>query len=192
MADHGKMRRVKKPFLLIPIFASVCLFGQHNESSNVSVRPLIDVKATHYRIGDPEEYEYLRVYEDGTAEAQVVKREAMWTDPSVETKRTTLPKPDVSALEEFLRSQKSATLQKRYPQRIGYLLDDFIAWDIRLETANGLRDLKIVAFEPDMAKENKKRYPRQVLQLGCLIEKLRAQTIGKSIYLYDECKSFSR
>jgi len=181
--------RMKPIIPALALALAIVLSGQLVLSQQKTNSPLLDAAETHYYIGGQDEYLYLRVYPDGTAEAQLLKRAPMFGQAHIETRRSVLNKKDFSELEALISSGRTENLQSRYPQRIGDLLDDFTAWNIRLKATAGKQQLEVVAFAPDMAKQNNKPYPPTLLTLGCLMQKLRAQTVGESIHLDRECQS---
>ena len=180
---YGK-RRAK---MVLAALAFSTLAGLRQLDGQESKPVLLDVTATHYYIGGEEKYQYLRVYSDRTAEAEVLKRKAMFEKTQIEKKKIILSQQDFAYLTDFLNSGKTAQLERHYKQRVGLVLDDFEAWDIRLQTSKGQEELTVVAFEPDAASRNNKPYPAELVKLGCLADTFRAQAVGSEVQRDREC-----
>lgn len=182
---------MKTLVLVLLVLSTVTAFPQ--TKSEVRVPVLLEVTATHYYIGGQDNYQYLRIYLDGAAEAELLSRASMLDKPTVRKKSARLSDKDLTELRDLLNSGETGQLERLYKQRIGFVLDDFEAWDIRLlRAANRQQEVTLVAFAPDAATEHKKPYPRTLVKLGCLIDRLRIRTTGEAISLDQECKQSNK
>lgn len=156
------------------------------------VTVILEVAAHDFDIAWQQEYLYLKVMSDGTAECQTVKRKSgdmRFESADVDSVTRSLPQSELQRLKNLLARPDIARLEKTYSQRIAMMLDAGTVWDIQIPQTNRTQKIHVVAFAPDAAKARERPYPTGLLSLGCTIERLRRATIGKSSDSEaDECR----
>lgn len=157
---------------------------QRPESAPVA-KVILEVIATDFDIGKSEQYLYLRVSSDLSAEAQTQssttsgKRDA----PVV---RKTLRRGEFEKIQALLDRPDIPDLKTKYPSRLDFI-DAGTSWDIKLLHKEHQQEIRLVAFDPHTARTLKRPYPDAVLKLGCVIEKLRISVSGEKFITAEEC-----
>jgi hypothetical protein len=157
-------------------------------ASKAPARIILDVVATQYEFGPDWNYQYVRVFSDGRAEAQTFQRESVLEKPRLTTVQATLSHERLAAVEHLIDDAEVMHLDSRYPQRVGDILDVFTVWHIKLQHSRTEQRLDVVEFAPDEAKRRNHPYPTALLKLGCTVAIVRAATISKPVRP-SECQS---
>jgi hypothetical protein len=174
-------------------------FGTNSQSTDTAVPKLpaatviLEVVATHFRIGPEEEYVYLRVFSNHVVQAQTLNRKSVVDDAVIANFSMTLAPKEFSKVQQLLAEPRIMHLKTRYRQRVGGILDDFTSWKITIRHPDADQELEVVAFEPEEAKLKRRPYPEALVELGCTIERVRGGAIGEEARLDkarldNECK----
>lgn len=158
--------------------------SQQSVSAPVA-KVILEVIATHFDIGRSEQYLYLRVFSDLSAEAQTCsstntnKRDGTVVRKNLgqgefDKIRTLLDRPDVR------------DLKTKYPSRLD-VIDAGTSWDIKLLHQEHQQEIQVVAFAPHMARAQRRSYPQALVKLGCVIEKLRINVSAEKLVQTEEC-----
>ena len=174
--------------LLIPFVAAA---QTSTSAAHHSGTVILEVAAEDFDIAWQQEYLYLKVLSDGTAECQIVKRkrgDMRFEKADIVSVRRTLSQAELEQLKALLAKGDISRLESTYKQRIALMLDAGTAWDIRIPRMNQTQEIHVVAFEPDEARAQKRPYSKALLTLGCTIKKLRSRTIGENTDTEEECR----
>jgi hypothetical protein len=167
--------------------------AQRNASSPVpqtasTAGVILEVTATDFQIGPEQDYLYLRVFSDHSAEAQTLKRKTMLDKAVLVDSKTKLTQDEFTKIQHLIDEPEILKLDALYRQRIGDVLDVFTSWRIKIQHPEHLQELVVIAFAPQGARRRHRPYPQPLVKLGCTIEKVRSETIGEKADLDDECK----
>lgn len=174
-------------FLAPPIVAAQS--PTSSQTSNGTV--ILEVAAEDFDIAWRQEYLYLKVLSDRTAECQIIKRKSgdkRFEKADILPVKRSLSQAELQQLQALLAKHDISQLDSKYKQRIAMMLDAGTAWRIRIPRSNQDQEIHVVAFAPDAAKAQKRPYPNALLALGCTIEKIRGETTGENIDSDDECR----
>lgn len=152
---------------------------------------VLEVTAVDFDIGWQQEYLYIRVQSDGTVESQILKRKSgdmRFEKADVVAVKRALSTSELQQLNALLAHGDLLRLKTAYKQGAMAVVDAGTWWDIRIPRDDSYQKTHVVAFAPDLAKAAKHPYPKALLALGCTIEKIRAESVGKNIDTDTECR----
>jgi hypothetical protein len=165
------------------IFAIACLaclpscVPQPAQQGSAPKTVLFEVVRNSWGAQRDETLLYLRVYSDGSAEAN-----PMWKVDfrNIELKKKQLPSDEVAALRSMLIDPATGQLQAEYSRYWGN--KDFgYKYDIAISASAKEQRIALVNFQPFAARNEGKPYPQQVEKLGCSIWRLRAEVSGEPL-----------
>lgn len=137
---------------------------------------LLEVVRNSWSVERDETLVYLRVYSDGLAEAHPMKK-VDFRDIKLERKQ--LLGNELGALRALLADPATAQLQPKYSRYWGG--KDFgFKYDVTSKSPKK-QVIKLVNFQPFLARKEGKPYPKQVETLGCTIWRLRAEVSGEPL-----------
>ncbi len=139
-------------------------------------RPLLEVVRMSWSVERDETLLYLRVYSDGFAEADPM-RQVDFRDVKLKTKQ--LSSEELAALANLLADKDTAPLLPEYSsfwgnKDFGYIYEITISEPSR-------KQLKLVNFNPFLARKEGKPYPKQLEKLGCSVWRLRTEVSGEPL-----------
>jgi hypothetical protein len=119
---------------------------------------------------------YLRVYSDGFAEADPMRKVDF---RNLELKVKELSADELASLRNLLNDPATTQLLPRYARYWGN--KDFgFRFDVTI-SGTPQRKLELVNFQPFLARKEGKPYPKQLEKLGCSVWKLRTEVSGESL-----------
>jgi len=138
--------------------------------------PLLEVVRTSWSVERDETLLYLRVYSDGFAEADPMKQ-VDFRDIKLKSKQ--LSDENIAALTSLLAEPETAKLLPEYSsfwgnKDFGYKYEIAISGPTR-------KQLRLVNFQPFLARKEGKPYPKQLEKLGCSVWKLRSEVTGEPL-----------
>ncbi len=192
--DGGWIMTFLPRALLALLVSGAVSLGLSGEKSSPSAKLILEVINRHFTVGRKIRSVYLRVYSDGTAECHTVKYTGHETDdrPDI-VKQKTLAPGELQSLEAALNNPELLQVQKKYGL-MSPVIDSWMEWDIRVPHGWHKEKIKVLNFSPASARKKNQPYPPALLNLGCLIWKLRNDVFGdeaygdEPFYLIDDCK----
>jgi hypothetical protein len=158
--------------VLVAIFLTAALPGQQNPTRRV----LLEVVSNSWKIDRDGTLVYLRVYSDGFAEAHPMRKVDF---RNIEFKTKQLLSEEDAALNHLLNDNATVQLLPEYSRYWGNV-DFGHEWEITISSASQ-RKIKLVNFQPFLARKDGKPYPNQIEKLGSSIWKLRAEVTGEPL-----------
>ncbi|HEV2615998.1 MAG TPA: hypothetical protein VGU63_05250 [Candidatus Acidoferrales bacterium] len=168
--------RVKSSLLAVAFLASIFFFAAQSRPQNPTRTVLLEVIRNSWDAQRNETLVYLRVYSDGFAEANPM-RKVDFRNVGFEKKQ--LSNRELAALSSLLANPDTARLLPTYSRYwrnkdFGYKYDVTISGPIP-------KHLELMNFQPFLARKEGKPYPRQLEKLGCFVWKLRAEVSGEPL-----------
>jgi hypothetical protein len=145
------------------------------------------VSATDFQIGPQQDYLYLRVFADHSAEAQTIKRKTVTDKAVLTTRNRKLTEDEFTEIQHLTEEPEMLKLDALYKQRIGLVLDVFTSLRIKIRRADHQQELEVIAFAPEEARRRQHPYPEPLVKLGCTIDKVRSEIIAERGDFDDEC-----
>lgn len=138
--------------------------------------PLLEVVRMSWSVERDETLLYLRVYSDGFAEADPMKQVDF---RDLKLKKKQLSSEELAALSSLLADTGTAQLLPEYSSFWGN--KDFgYTYEITI-SGPSQKQLKLVNFQPFLARKEGKPYPKQLEKLGCAVWKLRTEVSGEPL-----------
>jgi hypothetical protein len=131
---------------------------------------------------------YLRVCSDGTAEFQSSTPSNSDKAEAVSVRKT-LNQDDFLRIKSAASDPKLTAVGPEYGTRY-VIMDNSTQWTITVQRPRKPKIINVWEFSPDFAKTLKRPYPDALVNLGCNIQKIRADVSGESIPVDPECKRF--
>ncbi|HEV7219749.1 MAG TPA: hypothetical protein VGN39_12805 [Terriglobales bacterium] len=120
---------------------------------------------------------YLRVYSDGFAETDPMRNVDF---RNIQLEHRQLSSDELSTLRSVLSDPATRQLLPEYDRHWGN--KDFgYKFDVRIFASEHEQRLKLVNFQPFLAREKGRPYPREVEKLGCTIWRLRVKVSGEPL-----------
>jgi hypothetical protein len=156
--------------------ACLVFMAQAMPSPDKEKTVLLEVVRNSWSAERSETLVYLRVYSDGLAEAHLMRR-VDFRDIHLAAKK--LSNSEVEALKHLLFEPATMQLQAKYLDYWGG--KDFgYKYSVTIYDKS-MKDLELVNFQPFLARQNRKPYPKQLEKLGCEIWKLRTEVTGEPL-----------
>jgi hypothetical protein len=153
-----------------------------------AAKVILNVTATDFGIGPRQDYIYLRVSTDHSAEAETVKRKTVIDKADLATVKIQLTQDQFKEVQRLTEDPEILKLDALYRQRVlDGVLDAFTSWEIKIRRDDHEQKLEVIAFAPEQARLNHHPYPGPVVKLGCTIERVRGEIIGDSTNFDDGC-----
>jgi hypothetical protein len=172
------MRWFNEKFCLTSIVLTSTLLAVAQTSTKADSERtlLLEVVRMSWSVERDETLLYLRVYSDGFAEADPMKQVDF---RHLKLKEKQLPSEELAALTSLLADPETAKLMAEYSsfwgnKDFGYEYEITISGPSR-------KQLKLVNFQPFLARKEGKPYPKQLERLGCSVWKLRAEVSGEPL-----------
>ncbi len=137
---------------------------------------LLEVVRSSWDVQRDETLVYLRVYSDGFAEGHPM-RKVDFRNIQLQTKQ--LSNEEFEALRSILADPATAQLQPEYSRSWGN--KDFGYNYMIAITGPPQKQIKLVNYQPFLARKEGKAYPSQLERLGCSVWKLRAEVSGEPL-----------
>jgi hypothetical protein len=138
--------------------------------------PLLEVVRHSWSVEREETLLYLRVYSDGFSQADPMKQVDL-RDVKLKTKQ--LSREELSSLTSLLADRNTAQLLPEYSSFWGN--KDFgYQYEITI-TGSSRKQLKLLNFQPFLARKEGKPYPKQLEKLGCSIWRFRTEVTGEPL-----------
>ncbi|HKW31929.1 MAG TPA: hypothetical protein VJN92_02915 [Candidatus Acidoferrum sp.] len=139
--------------------------------------------ANHTSFEGDRRYLFLRVLTDGLAECESSKP----SDPEHLASKKLLTKDEYARIKSIIIDPKLAKVGRRYETWYA-VVDTSTEWEIEIQRAGQAQVIQVLNFSPGLTKLMKHPYPDALVKLGCNVEKLRADVLGDSPSLDNECK----
>ena len=118
---------------------------------------------------------YLRVYSDGLAEAHSMRKVDF---RNIQFLSKQLPGDELASLKNLLSDPATGQLAPEYSRYWGN--KDFgYRYDIVI--SDPVKHIELESFQPFLARQKGKPYPKQLEKLGCAIWKLREEVSGEPL-----------
>jgi hypothetical protein len=154
----------------IALFGCI-LFSVQGASSQDSGRTLLlEVLRTSWDVGRDETLIYLRVYSDGFAEVHSMRKVDF---RSIQFLSKQLPNDELSSLKKLLSDPAIDQLEPEYSRYWGNR-DFGYKYDVAISNRS-VKHIQLENFQPFLARQKGKPYPKELEKLGCAIWKLRAE-----------------
>ncbi|MHB8525126.1 MAG: hypothetical protein ACYDD2_03080 [Candidatus Acidiferrales bacterium] len=176
--------------LLALLVSGAVSLGVSGAKSNSSAKLILEVINRHFTMGRKIRSVYLRVYSDGRAECHTMKY--IGDEPDVVKEKTIAPE-ELRSLEAALQNPELLHVKKRYGLMYP-VIDSWMEWDIKVPHGWHAEKIKVLNFSPASARERKQPYPTALLELGCLVWKVRNDVYGdeapggEPFYRIDDCR----
>jgi hypothetical protein len=154
------------------------------QSPGPSKEILLNVVAAHTTPQGEHSYLYLRVFSDGSAECQASTPSARVKDQPTTTKP--LAKDEFSRIKSIVDDQKLAGLAPKYETKYA-AVDSWTEWKIEIHGSGRMQIIQVLEFSPSLAKTMKHPYPEALVELGCSVEKARAELTGETTLFDSKC-----
>jgi hypothetical protein len=149
---------------------------QTSPAANSERTPVLEVVRSSWSVERDETLLYIRVYSDGFAEADPMKQVDF---RDLRLKKRQLSSEELGALTALLADAETARLLPEYSRFWGN--KDFgYKYDVAISSPSP-KQLKLVNFQPFLARKEGKPYPKQLEKLGCHIWKLRTEVSGEPL-----------
>jgi len=170
------MRTLIKSCVAITILTCALVLVRKASPQNPSKSVLLEVVRSSWDVQRSETLVYLRVYSNGFAEAHPTKKLDL---RDVEYKKKQLSADELAGLSNLLADPATDQLSPEYSRYWGN--KDFgYEYDVTISDASH-KQIKLVNFDPFLARKQGKPYPKQLEKLGCSIWKLRAEVSAEPL-----------
>jgi hypothetical protein len=169
-------RTVWKAGVGIAVLGCMLLTVQGSPSQNPARTVLVEVLRNSWDVERDETLVYVRVYSDGFAEAHSMRKIDF---RNIQFLSKQLPSEELASLTKLLSEPATGELAPEYSRYWGN--KDFgYKYDIAISNAPA-KHIELENFQPFLARQKGKPYPKQLEKLGCAIWKLRAEVSGEPL-----------
>jgi len=160
----------------IVLTSGILSVAQTTPNASSERTPLLEVVRQSWSVEREETLLYLRVYSDGFSQADPMKQVDL-RDVKLKTKQ--LSKDELASLTSLLVDRNTAQLLPEYSSFWGN--KDFgYKYEITI-SGPSQKQLKLLNFQPFLARKEGKPYPKQLEKLGCSIWRLRTEVSGEPL-----------
>ena len=160
----------------IALFGCILFIVQGASSQDSARTVLLEVLRTSWDVGRDETLVYLRVYSDGFAEVHSMRKIDF---RNVQFLSKQLPNDELASLKTLLSDPAIAGLEPAYSRYWGN--KDFgYKYDVTILNAPA-KHIELENFQPFLARQKGKPYPKELEKLGCAIWKLRAEVSSEPL-----------
>ena len=169
-------RSVWKAGVGIVALGCMLLTAQGSPSQNPARTVLVEVLRNSWDVGRDETLVYLRVYSDGFAEAHSMRKIDF---RNIQFLSKQLPGDELASLKKLLSDPATGELGPEYSRYWGN--KDF-GYKYEIVISDGpVKHIELENFQPFLARQKGKPYPKQLEKLGCAIWKLREEVSGEPL-----------
>ncbi len=160
----------------VMVLATALFVGQQPGKQTPSRTVLLEVVRNSWDVQRDETLVYVRVYSDGFAEAHSMRKVDF---RSIQFATKQLSEDELAALGNLLSDPEIAKLQPEYSRSWGNI--DFGSNYIVTISGTLHKEVKLVNFQPFLARKERKPYPKPLEKLGCTVWKIRAEVSGEPL-----------
>jgi hypothetical protein len=173
--------------LCVCFFSFVASGQQKTTTLATTSSPLIEVIATDYQVWSSYKFLFLRVFPDGKAEYNDIRRVDLTRPPVI--LRKTVSAEVMSQLATLISETGVRKLDGVYSGNIGK--DTSLKWDITLSRVEEKQKITWFNFTYGLDEKPKRPIPNEAIELGCVILKISDHLRGSLMereWLPDQCK----